>query len=232
MGLFDWATGLFPKAPPPAQLSFNAPPGARAFGTGKLVEEMTDADVRESTELLWKMGEDEGLIKAWEIDGALDYRSTLLEIALDGMEAETRELLPRIPEALLRCQVLPVTNAEWQRRADNPPGPHQRTISLLAVTRDELEQIPGIRIYASKSSKKETGKCYYRGCVEVDCNYGEDAGTFLAKTNKITRLVVLGEDLTADFEQRTGDGTFTPQQWVEQVLRPMVLKEEPESFLK
>jgi hypothetical protein len=36
---------------------------------------------------------------------------------------------------------------------------------------------------------------------------------------------VLGEELAADFESSTKRSGITPQQWVETVLRPMVLSE-------
>ena len=42
--------------------------------------------------------------------------------------------------------------------------------------------------------------------------------------SKLTRRVVLGEELAADFEQRTRKGGITAQEWIEQVLRPQVLE--------
>ena len=217
MGLFDWLRG---KPQPSLDLTFNPPAGSKPFGVDKPISECSDEDIQASREALWKAGAD--VIKGWRYDAGCDHSSTLFELAVDGMEAATREALPPVPEGQkLRCAALPITATSRAMDARKPT--YQRGISLLAETREELEKVRGARIITRKTKKKETkGKCYFMAVKEVRCKRGEEAGTFLKQTNPLTRRVVLGDELAADFERQTRKGGMTPQQWVEQVLRPLV----------
>ena len=237
MGLFDWIRGGQPSAPTVPEVTFTPPAGSKPFGVDKPISECTDEDIQTSREALWEANNnfdwvdpetgktrEVRLIKGWRYDAGCDHRSTLFELAVDGMEAATREALPPVPEGLkLSCVALPITATSRAMDARKPT--YQRGISLLAETREELEKVRGARIITRKTKKKETkGKCYFVAVKEVRCKRGEEAGTFLKQTNPLTRRVVLGDELAADFERQTRKGGMTPQQWVEQVLRPKVLQ--------
>lgn len=211
---------LFGKKSPAMDVQVAPNPEDRPFGVDKPISECTDADIQQSREALWEAADD--VIQGWRIDAGLDYRSTPFELAVDGMEARTRAELPAIPDELkMRCPALPITEVGRLLDAEEPTFKLQ--VSLLSESREELEKVCGKRIYSKKSTKKETGRCYFRGFKEVTCKRGEEAGTFLAKTNALTRRVVLGDELAADFEQQTRKGGLAPQEWVEQVLRPRFL---------
>ena len=237
MGLFDWIRGGQPSAPTVPEVTFTPPAGSKPFGVDKPISECNDEDIQASREALWEANNnfdwvdpetgktrEVRLIKGWRYDAGCDHRSTLFELAVDGMEAATREALPPVPEGQkLRCAALPITATSRAMDARKPT--YQRGISLLAETREELEKVRGARIITRKTKKKETkGKCYFVAVKEVRCKRGEEAGTFLKQTNPLTRRVVLGDELAADFERQTRKGGMTPQQWVEQVLRPKVLQ--------
>ena len=216
MGLFDWLRG---KPQPSLDVTFNPPAGSKPFGVDKPISECSDEDIQASREALWKAGAD--VIKGWRYDAGGDHRSTLFELAVDGMEAATRDALPPVPEGLkLRCAALPITATLRLMEA----RPSRRSVAYLALTREELEDFCDA-IYSKKTTKKETkGRCYFCGFLHnIPSEPGESgAAHFLWHTNDLTRQVVLGEELAADFKQRTEKGELTSQQWIEQVLRPLV----------
>ena len=218
MGLFDWLRG---KPQPSLDVTFNPPAGSKPFGVDKPISECSDEDIQASREALWKAGAD--VIKGWRYEAGCDHSSTLFELAVDGMEAATREALPPVPEGLkLRCAALPITATLRAMEAED--GPSRRSVAYLALTREELEDFCDA-VYSKKTTKKETkGRCYFCGYLHnIPSEPGESgASHFLWHTNELTRQVVLGEDLAADFKRRTEKGELTSQQWVEQVLRPLV----------
>ena len=93
MGLFDWLRG---KPEPSLDVTFNPPAGSKPFGVDKPISECSDEDIQASREALWKAGAD--VIKGWRYEAGCDHSSTLFELAVDGMEAATREALPPVPE--------------------------------------------------------------------------------------------------------------------------------------
>ena len=221
MGLFDWLRG---KPQPSLDVTFNPPAGSKPFGVDKPISECSDEDIQASREALWKAGAD--VIKGWRYDAGGDHRSTLFELAVDGMEAATRDALPPVPEELkLRCAALPITATMRAMEAED--GPPRRSVAYLALTREELEGFcDADAIYSKKTTKKETkGRCYFCGYLHnIPSEPGESgAAHFLWHTNDLTRQVVLGEELAADFKRCTENGELTSQQWIEQVLRPAVL---------
>ena len=220
MGLLDW---LLRKPAPGPAVTFNPPSDSKPFGVDKPISDCTEEDIQASREALWEAGAD--LIKGWRYDCGGDYKSTLFELAVDGMEAPTREQLPPRPEGLhYRAAMLPIT--ETQLLLEEEEGaPTKVTVCFLGETKEDLEKKGITRIRSKKTTKKETGKCYFCGFKDVRSKPGSGAANFLASTNKLTRRVVLGEELAADFEQRTRKGGITAQEWIEQVLRPQVLED-------
>ena len=214
MGLLDW---LLRKPAPGPAVTFNPPSDSKPFGVDKPISECTEEDIQTSREALWDAHEE--LIDGWEYSCACDFQSTLFELAVDGMTARTREELPSAPEGLMgRAMMLPLLEdqeAEQEKEA---------TVFFLTETREELERDKQMRVYKTKTSKKQTGKCYFKGVREVPRIPGSGAANFLASTNNLTRRIVLGEELAADFEERTSTGGITAQEWIEQVLRPQVLE--------
>ena len=220
MGLFVWLRG---KPQPSLDVTFNPPAGSKPFGVDKPISECSDEDIQASREALWETSASR--IKGWRYDAGCDHRSTLFELAVDGMEAATRDALPPVPEGLkLRCAALPITAT--MRLMEKEDGPPRRSVAYLALTREELESFCDA-IYSKKTTKAQTkGRCHFCGFRHnVPSEPGQfGAAHFLQHTNALTRQVVLGEELAADFEQRTGRNGITAQQWIEQVLRPKVLK--------
>ena len=234
MGLFDWIRGGQPSAPTVPEVTFTPPAGSKPFGVDKPISECNDEDIQASREAFWEAnnnfdwvdpetGEtrEVRVIQGWRYDAGGDHRSTLFELAVDGMEAATRDALPPVPEGLkLRCAALPITATMRLMEA----RPSRRSVAYLALTREELEDFCDA-IYSKKTTKKETkGRCYFCGFLHnIPSEPGESgAAHFLWHTNDLTRQVVLGEELAADFKQRTEKGELTSQQWIEQVLRPLV----------
>lgn len=224
MGWLDWRTPNSGTASPSSQepLAGIKLGGSDLvpFGLRKPAPGCSDSDIQASREALWATGDDR--IQGWRLDCGPDHKSTLFELAAHGLEADRREDLPAIPEGHgFRVAVLPITATGSLFEVDEPT--FQQSIALLATTREELEDKKA-RIYAKKTTKKETkGQCYFCGFIDVRCARGQEVGNFLKTTNHLTRVVVLGEELTADFEAATKRGGITPQQWVEMVLRPQVL---------
>ena len=222
MSLFDWISG---KKAEKSIVSVNPDPQLKPFGIDKPISDCSEEGIRESNRLLHDAAYEAGVVIAWRIDAGSDHKSTLFELAVDGMEAGRREDLPAIPEELkLRCAVLPLTRTGLALREED--GPPLRSVSYLALTREELEGSCDA-IYSKKTSKKETkGRCYFCGFKHnVFSDSGQSgAAHFLQHTNELTREVVLGEELAADFDHHISDAGISAQQWIEQILRPIVLE--------
>ena len=105
MGLFDWIRGGQPSAPTVPEVTFTPPAGSKPFGVDKPISECNDEDIQASREALWEAGASR--IKGWRYDAGGDHRSTLFELAVDGMEAATRDALPPVPEELKLAQQNP-----------------------------------------------------------------------------------------------------------------------------
>jgi hypothetical protein len=154
-------------------------------------------------------------VKAWRVDACLDYKTTPAALALDGKIFTSKPSHPEIDGA--RVVALPITGMAMEmEKASN--GREQLSICVLAESREELEAIPCCRIYGSKTSKKETGRCYFKGFFDVACKAGEHAGAFLTHTTHLTRVVVLGETLAADFEEAVLHGRLNAQLWIDSRL--------------
>ena len=216
MGLFNFLLGRQRQQQPAPQITLSPPPGSKLFGVDKLASEATDEDVRQSNEALYEACAD--VISGWQFDVSLDFKSTPFELAIYGMEATSREDLPVIPEGYgYRIAVLPLTaTAQLLKEEDGDPG--FITTVMVAETREELEAIKGARLYSSKTSKKETGRCYFKAAFEIKTTQADAPGNFLKACNPLTRRLVLGEDLAADFEASTKRGGLKPQQWVTERL--------------
>ena len=119
----------------------------------------------------------------WRMSTHVCYRSTLWELAVDGLIAERLEDLPPIPEGQdvdLRQNTVGFSPYRFE---------HTTTpISVLGETREELEKL-GAVIYAGKTTKKETGRCYYKGYRHIkgdpDLSW---AANFLKLTTHLTRM--------------------------------------------
>jgi hypothetical protein len=225
MGLwagFDWLVGKNPLPPP---VSVKPDPRAKPFGVDKPIGECSDKDIQASREALYEAASVAGAGIGWEYNCQCNHQSTLLELAVDGWRVRYRKDLPPIPRYLrYQCEALRITRAELELREED--GPPRLSVAYLALTREELEGFCDA-VYSKKTTKAQTkGRCYFCGFRHnVPSKPGQSgAAHFLQHTNALTRQVVLGEELAADFEQRTGRNGITAQQWIEQVLRPKVLQ--------
>ena len=221
MGFFGWLQG---KQQPSIEVTFNPPPGSKPFGVDKPISACSDEDIQASREALYEAASVAGVGIGWEYDCQCNHKSTPLELAVDGWRVRYRKDLPPIPGYLRdQCTALRITRTELELREED--GPPRRSVAYLALTREELEGFCDA-IYSKKTTKAETkGRCYFCGYLHnIPSEPGESgAAHFLWHTNDLTRQVVLGEELAADFKRCTENGELTSQQWIEQVLRPAVL---------
>ena len=100
-------------------------------------------------------------IVCWRLDAALDFQSSLRDLQLHGLTAATQEQLPSVDG--LRVALLPITRTA--QALDQQEPTLSQSFTLIAETRQELEAL-GARIYGSKTTKKQTGQCYFRGAVD------------------------------------------------------------------
>ena len=130
----------------------------------------------------------------------------------------SRKELPVIPEGYgYRIAVLPVTAT----RRDVEEGSGERgfiTTVIVAETREELEAIKEAQLYSNKTSKKETGSCYFKVAFWIKTTQADAPGNLLKACNPLTRRLVFGEELASDFEASTSRGGLNPQQWVAERL--------------
>ena len=87
----------------------------------------------------------------------------------------------------------------------------------IAAKTEELEKIKGATLYKTKTENKETGDCYFVASIPLKAKPEKEAGVFLKRLNKLTRRLVLGEELATAFEaamKRKED----PQVWIDQNL--------------
>ena len=216
MGLFNFLLGRQRQEPPAPQVTLTPPPGSKLFGVDKLAREATEEDVRQSNEALYEACAD--VIRGWRLDVRLDFKTNPFELAIYGMKATRREDLPAIPEGYgYRIAVLPIT-ATTQLLEEGDGKRRSITTVMVAETREELDAIKGAELYSSKTSKKETGRCYFKAAFEIKTTQADAPGNFLKACNPITRRLVFGEELAADFEASTRRGGLKPQQWVTERL--------------
>lgn len=187
-------------------------PDATPYGLNKPASECSVEDLKASQELVWKDHEEalEGL--QWKLVVGLDYKTTPMELALHGVKANSRDELPMIPkETGSRIQevVFDPEDTFWDSEDLN--------IKMAAKTAEELIKIKGASLYKTKTSKKATGECYFIASIPLKAKPENEAGAFLKRLNKLTRRMVLGEELTVAFEaamKRKED----PQEWINKKL--------------
>lgn len=186
---------------------------AKPYGVDKKAKDCTWEEIQESKEAFWA-DHSEGIV-AWRIDAALDYKSTKRDLFVHGIEATDRSALPEVDG--MRVLVSPVTS--MARNIESRDGDQcNSSLVICAETLEELQAIPGIRLYKSKTKKKETGKCYFKGAFDYSYQRGCAAGAFLLHANHLTRVLVLGDELAAAFEAACISSDVAAQQWVKREL--------------
>ena len=182
------------------------------YGLTKPARDCSVEDIRHSNNLFRDGHEDviERLGLAYELTTALDYKSTPLELALHGLMAPKRDQLPLVPYDETGYRVMEITV--------DPEDYSGRTFGkMVAETREELENISGALLYKTKTKKKETGKCYFVANIPINSKRGKTAGLYLKKINKLTRHLILGEELASDFEAAIKQ-KIDPQDWIDDRL--------------
>lgn len=186
---------------------------AKPYGVDKKAKDCTWEEVQESKEAFWS-DHSEGIV-SWRIDAALDFKSTKRDLFIDGMEADDRSKLPEVDG--MRVTALPITSMAHNIEARD--GDKCKTsLVICAETLEELHAIPCIRLYKAKTKKKETGKCYFKGAFDYSYQRGCAAGAFLLHANHLTRVLVLGDELTTAFETACISTDVNAQQWVKREL--------------
>lgn len=134
------------------------------------------------------------LIIGWQVDACIDFKSTLNDLKIDGMTAASKDLLPAVDG--MRVALLPIT--ETTQALDEQKPTITTSFVLIAETREELEAL-NARLYSSKTTKKQTGRCYYRGAIDCTCARADAAGAFLRACNPLTLRQVLGAEIAEAF---------------------------------
>ena len=211
MGLLSWLTGdgTTDSESTPIK-AFD--PDAVPYGLNKRAGDCTVEDIRRSNDLVRDAHEDSfrqaGLL--YELTTALDYKSTPLELALHGCTAPSCDELPLVPYGETGCRVMEVL-IDPDDRAGRTFG------KVVAETQEELEKFPQAGLYKTKTRRKETGKCYFVANFWVKSKPGKTAGAYLKRINHLTRTLILGDELTADFEAAMKQ-KMDPQDWIDDRL--------------
>ena len=187
-------------------------PDSIPYGLSKPAKECSVEDIRHSNDLFRDVHADcfEQLGLCYELTTALDYKSTLLELALHGVRAPTRDELPLVPYDETGYRVMEILI--------DPEDSTGRTFAkMVAETKEELEMISGAGIYKTKTKKKETGKCYFVANIPLPSKPGKTAGIYLKQINHLTRRLILGENLVSDFEASMNQ-KIDPQDWIDDRL--------------
>ncbi|MDA9674560.1 hypothetical protein N9T98_00035 [bacterium] len=206
MGLQSWLARF--QSSPEKLPAIVFDPDLFPYGLNKRAADCTIEDIKESTKKFRDDNEDilEGF--NWKLVSGLDYKSTLLELALHGQTAAKEDDLPLIPAE---------TGYRIQGLCFDPEDPfwssNDFNVKVVADTPEELQKITGAVLYKTKTKKKETGKCYFIASVPLKAKPEEQAGIFLRKVNKLTRRLVLGEELAIDFELAMMQ-KIDPQDWI------------------
>ena len=212
MGLLSWLFGEKEPAPPAVTFDRDAVP----IGLDKPASECSTEEIIQANHDFWDANSD--VIAGWKLDVALDHKSTLWEIANYGREAAKKSDLPTPPEGLgFRAAILPITKAAMSEKEERDQ--RVESAKVIAKTAEELEALTcNPRLYKKKTTKKETGgTCYFVAAIDLTGPHDQRPGEWLSIT-KATRDVVLGEELSADFESSVISGSMPAQQWVDQKL--------------
>ncbi|MDA9868032.1 hypothetical protein N9C85_01205 [Synechococcus sp. AH-224-I15] len=149
-------------------------------------------------------------IIGWRVDSALDFQSTVQDLKINGMTAATKQELPSVDG--MRAALLPITRTS--QALDEQEPTLSQSFTLIAETREELEAMDA-RIYGSKTTKKQTGRCYYRGSIDCTCDRDAAAGAFLRACNPLTRTQVLGPELAEAFTAADLMTNAAAQAWLQ-----------------
>ena len=186
---------------------------AKPYGVDKKAKDCTWEEIQESKKAYWS-DNSEGIV-AWRIDTCLDFKSTKRDLFIHGMEAADCSELPQVDG--MRATALPITSMARNIEADDGET-CQSSLVICAETLEELQAIHGVRLYKSKTKKKETGKCYFKGAFDYSYQRGCAAGAFLLHANHLTRVLVLGDELANSFEAACISSDTKSQQWIKQNL--------------
>jgi hypothetical protein len=85
---------------------------------------------------------------------------------------------------------------------------------LIVETRQEHEAIDA-RIYGSKTSRKQTGACYFRGSIDCACARAGVDGAFLYACNPLTLKQVLVLELAEAFTTADLTTDEAEQEWIQ-----------------
>ena len=209
MGFLNWLTGVSEQVDRVQVSPSN--PDAIPYGLNKRAADCNVEDIRESNNRFRDAHSDAfsrlGLV--YELTTALDYKSTPLELALHGCTAPSRDQLPLVP---------PETGCRVMEVVVDPDAPAQRTFAkVVAESQEELKGFPEAGLYKAKTKKKETGMCYFVANFRLRSKPGKTAGAYLKRINHLTRTLILGDELAADFEAAVKQ-KIDPQDWIDDRL--------------
>ena len=169
-----------------------------------------DALLQESSLDMTYLEQNSDHIIGWRVDACIDFKSTLNDLKIDGMTAASKDLLPAIDG--MRVALLPITRTA-QALAEKEPT-ITTSFTLIAETREELEALDA-RIYGSRTSKKQTGRCYFRGSIDCTCARDAVAGAFLRACNPLTLQQVLGAEQAEAFTAADLTTDAAAQSWLQ-----------------
>jgi len=151
---------------------------------------------------------------AWKVSCKLDYTSTPWELFHHSLAAESKEELPKTSSK--RVNLVRVTREKLALERLNPLT--DDSFLLCFESEEELESYQPINVYPTKTNPEITGVAYFQAKMEVAYPHGCGAGALLFFSNHLTRVLVLGEELTEDFETSSITDAVEAQKWVKENL--------------
>ena len=152
--------------------------------------------------------------KGWKVSCTLDYQTTPLELYINGLSAESKNKLPKpIPK---RIAIIQVTQESLALERLDPYT--SSSIVICFETNEELEDYQPLSLYPTKTKPEITGKPYLKAKIDISYPHGCGSGELLVYSNHLTRLLILGKELTEIFEISGLSDVVKAQQWIKQNL--------------
>lgn len=153
-------------------------------------------------------------LKGWKVSCTLDYRTTPFELFINELSAESKNKLPKpVPKRIAIVQVTRESLA--LERLDQYAS---SSIVICFDDEQELEDFQPLSLYPTKTKPETTGIPYLQAKIDISFPHGCGSGALLVYSNHLTRVLILGEELTELFETSGSSDAAKAQQWIKQNL--------------
>ena len=144
----------------------------------------------------------------------LDYRTSPFELFINGLSAESKGKLPSpVPK---RIAIVQVTRESLALERLEPYT--SASILVCFECEDDLEAYEPLSLYPTKTKPEITGTPYLQAKIDISYPHGCGSGALLVYSNHLTRILILGEELTEIFEASGSSDPVKAQQWIKQNL--------------